>query len=206
MGGRQPHRVLRGEASRDAARVQGPQTPDRDGSERRSRRLRAGRHELLHVGRHDQGRTLHRDPCAQHRRERDALRRRREPGRIQGVPAARARSPVWRRAPRRTVDHPHELEGAEFPADGSERRRGIRPRALARDPAASRRRVHPRIRRVQRISRDRASARADCARFAFAASAAARISSSPPTSPRTRRSSARMRSSTPSSSATRTRR
>ena len=95
-------------------RLQGPQARDRDGSERRSGRLRAGRHELLHVGRHDQGRTLRRHPRAQHGRERAALRRRRESGRVEGLPAARARSPLRRRAPRRPLDHPDELEGAEL--------------------------------------------------------------------------------------------
>ena len=49
VGRRQPHGVLRREASRDAAGLQGPQARARHGSRTDDpARLRAGRHELLH--------------------------------------------------------------------------------------------------------------------------------------------------------------
>ena len=72
----------------------------------------------------DQGRAVRRHPRAQHRRERISLRRRRgSDPHSEGLSAARARSSVRRRPPRRPLDHPDELAGAELPADGGRGRR-----------------------------------------------------------------------------------
>ena len=111
--------------------------------------------ELLHVGRHgskdERYILIH---AREHGRERMALCR--WPAiraRIQGLPAARARPPST------SVEH---LDGRwiirtnwqapNFRLMEVERRRRSRPRALARRHAASRRRLRPGLRRVQRIS------------------------------------------------------
>ena len=86
--------------------------------------------------------------------------------RVPRLPAARARPRVLRRPPRRALDHPHQLAGAELPPDGSDRRRGGRPREVARAGAAPRRRLRRRLRRVQRTSSPSRSAPARCARSA----------------------------------------
>ncbi len=62
---------------------------------------------------------------------------------------------VLRRPPRRPLDHPHQLAGAELPPDGGGRRRGGRPRELARAARAPRGRIRRRLRRVQRFPRHR---------------------------------------------------
>ena len=99
-----------------ACRVRTPRARHRSGAGRA--RLRAGRRQLLHRRRDDQGRAV---PAASSRRARSRPRwryaRRRRPGaRLQGVPAARARPRVRRRAPRRPLDHPHQLAGARTSA------------------------------------------------------------------------------------------
>ena len=60
---------------------------------------------------------------AEHGQQRAALHQRRQPGRIRGGRAARARLPLRRRPCRRPLDHPHQLERAQLQADDAQRRR-----------------------------------------------------------------------------------
>ena len=86
--------------------------------------LRAGRPQLLHDGRTRPGTTATSSSTREHRLVRDALRRRRGPeAGLSRLPAQGAGPRVPGCAPRRTLDHPHQLAGEELPPDGGQGRR-----------------------------------------------------------------------------------